>query len=60
MAKYPKEYLEMTIRLWQPYSPETLTLDDAQEIADNVIGLYSYLLELKRKSNQKDHGETLP
>ncbi|MBF0571840.1 MAG: hypothetical protein HQL12_08230 [Candidatus Omnitrophica bacterium] len=59
MAKYPKEYLEKTIKLWQPYSPEPLTLADAQEIADNVIGLYSYLLELK-KSNQKDHGETIP
>ncbi len=54
MAKYPKEYLEKTIRLWQPYSPEPLTLEDAQEIADNVIGLYSYLIELKQKHDQKE------
>jgi flagellin-specific chaperone FliS len=54
MAKYPKEYLEKTIKLWQPYCPEPLSLEDAQEIADNVIGLYSYLLQLKENHEKKE------
>lgn len=54
MAKYSKELLEKTIKVWQPHSPEPLSLDDAQEILDNAIGLYSYLFELKRKYDQKE------
>lgn len=49
MAKYPQDYLEKTIRLFQPHFEEPLTLDDAQEIADNALDLYAYLLELKER-----------
>ena len=54
MAKYSKELLEKTIQVRQPHSPEPLSLDDAQEILDNAISLYSYLFELKRKYDQKE------
>ncbi len=54
MAKYSKELLEKTIKVWQPHSPEPLTLDDAQEIINNAISLYSYLFELKQKYDQKE------
>lgn len=53
MTKYSLDFLKKTIRVWQPYSPEPLTLEDAQEIADNTLGLYTYLLELKQKHDQK-------
>ncbi|MBF0523369.1 MAG: hypothetical protein HQL24_09995 [Candidatus Omnitrophica bacterium] len=49
MAKYPKDYLEKTIQLFQPYSEALLSLDDAQEIADNALDLYAYLIELKER-----------
>ena len=54
MAKYSKELLEKTIQVWQAHSPEPLSLDDAKEILDNAIGLYSYLFELKQKYDKKE------
>ncbi len=54
MAEYPKNFLQKTIQVWQPHTPEPLSLEDAQEIADNLIGLYSYLLELKEKYDQEE------
>ena len=54
MAKYSKQFLEKTIAVWQPYSPDPLTIEDAQEIADNILGLYSYLIEVKLEHDQKE------
>ncbi len=49
MAKYSVEYLQKTIRLFQPHSEAPLTLEDAQQLADNALELFEYLLELKQK-----------
>ena len=46
---YSKEFIQETIKVWQPYSKEKLTEEDAREIADNVINLYTFMLELERK-----------
>jgi len=46
---YSREFIQETIRVWQPYSKEKLTEEDAREIADNMVGLYSFMLELERK-----------
>jgi len=32
----PDEFLDETIRVWQPYSKETVTREDAEEIAQYV------------------------
>ncbi len=50
MDNYSKEFLEKTIKVWQPYSPIPLTLEDAREIADNMLGLFSFVLELEQKN----------
>lgn len=49
MAEFSKEFLEETIKVWQPYSPAPLSLEDAREIAENMTGLYLLLLELEQK-----------
>ena len=49
MASYSKEFLERTINIWQPYSKELLTLEDAREIATNAANLFEYLIELDNK-----------
>lgn len=49
MREFSKEFLEKTIKVWQPYSPTPLSIEDAREIADNVIGLYKLLFELEQK-----------
>ena len=48
MAEFSKEFLEKTIRIWQPYSPTPLSIEDAREIAENVTGLYIFLAELEK------------
>ncbi len=46
---YSKEFLQKTIDVFQPYSEEKLTEEDAREIAENVINLYKCLAELEQK-----------
>lgn len=49
MTEFSREFLEETIKVWQKYSPSPISLEDAREIAENVTGLYSFLLELEQK-----------
>ena len=49
MVEYSKEFLEKTIKTWQPYRETSLSLEDAREITDNVIALYTLLSELEKK-----------
>jgi len=54
MVGYSKEFLERTIRAWQPYTSLPLSLDDAREIAENMTGLLSLLLELEQKYGKEE------
>jgi len=45
---YSKEFIQKTIEVWQPYSKDKLTEEDAAEIADNMIGLIEILAELDK------------
>ncbi len=49
---YSKKYLEKTIHVWQRYYGSALTLEDAREIADNMIGLFSLITELEQKNGK--------
>ena len=49
MTHYSKEFLDNTIKVWQPYSEAPLSLEDAREITDNVVALYILLSELEKK-----------
>ena len=51
MHKYSTEFLRKTIELWQKYSNEPISLEGAQEIADNMIEFFSCLIELDNKYN---------
>ena len=45
LYKHSKEFLDETIRVWQPLSKEPLTYADAEEITDNmVVGYFNTLL----------------
>jgi len=54
MAHYSQEFLEKTIKIWQPYSPAPLSLEEAKEIANNVVELYTFLTELEQKYGKKE------
>jgi|TARA_B100001964_G_C13925781_1_gene462224 hypothetical protein len=52
MDNYSKEFLEKTINVWQRYYKTPLTLEDAREIADNMIGLFSLISKLEQKNGK--------
>ena len=54
MAEYSEEFLKKTVKVWQPYYQEPLTLEDAREIAANMTALYRYLHELDKKYGREE------
>ena len=49
--KYSKDFLDRTIKIWQPYFPDPLTMRDAREIADNMTALFNFLIRHEKKSD---------
>jgi hypothetical protein len=54
MDDFSEEFLKRTIEVWQPYCSKTLSLEDAREIAVNMVGLFSLLHELEQKYEEKE------
>jgi hypothetical protein len=53
MERYSKEFLNKTIKVWQPYSPTPLSLNDAREITGNMTALFNFLITEGKKSQDK-------
>ncbi len=51
-SKYSKEFLDKTIKVWQPYSPTPLSLNDAREITENMTALFNFLIAHEDKSEK--------
>ena len=49
---WDEAFLKRTINEWQPLSKEPLTLVDAQEICDNMVGLFQVLVRIERRIQQ--------
>jgi hypothetical protein len=54
MNKYSKEFLNKTIKIWQPYSLTPLTLNDAREITENMTALFNLLINNDGKLKGKE------
>lgn len=52
--KYSRKFLKKTIDVWQPYSHTLLSLEDAEEIIDNMTGLFEFLIELDKKYGKEE------
>jgi len=50
--KYSKEFLNKTIKVWQPYFPAPLSLSDAREITENMTALFNFLIAREDKSEE--------
>lgn len=50
-SKYSKDFLEKTIKVWQPYFPAPLSLSDAREITENMTALFDFLITHEKKSD---------
>jgi len=50
MNKYSTDFLNKTIKTWQPYSPTPLSLNDAREITENMTALFDFLINNDGKS----------
>ena len=53
-SKYSKEFLDKTIKVWQPYCPAPLSLNDAREITENMTALFNFLITHEKKSNETE------
>ena len=60
MAEYSTEFLKRTIEVWQPYYSTPLTLEDAREIAENMVNLATLLLELDEMAHEEGKQVTDP
>ena len=49
--KYSKDFLDRTIKIWQPYFPDPLTMRDAREITENMAALFNFLIKHDKKSD---------
>ena len=49
---WDEAFLKRTIDEWQPLSKEPLTLADAQEICDNMVGLFRVLMKIEQRIRQ--------
>ena len=49
--KYSKDFLDKTIKVWQPYCLTPLSLNDAREITENMTALFDFLITHEKKSN---------
>ena len=54
MDKYSKEFLNKTIEIWQPYSPNPLSLNDAREITENMTALFNLLISREKENNSSN------
>lgn len=52
-CKYSIEFLNKTIDVWQPFSPTSLSLNDAREITENITALFNFLITEEKKSQDK-------
>ena len=52
--KYSREFLDKTIKVWQPYFPTPLSLSDAREITENMTALFDFLITHDKKSNETE------
>jgi len=49
-SKYSNEFLNETIKVWQPHNPTPLSLNDAREITENITALFNLLINNDGKS----------
>jgi len=54
MNKYSNEFLNETIKVWQPHNPAPLTLNDAREITENMTALFNLLINNDGKLKGKE------
>jgi len=51
--EYSDEFLDETIKFWQPYYKEPLTREDAREIIQNFVGFFEVLMEWDRENQRR-------
>lgn len=51
------DFLEETQHVWQRYSQQPLTSEDAREIRENIVAFFSVLIEWAEKDTGQGHGE---
>ncbi len=53
-TKYSIEFLNKTIKVYQPFSTTPLSLNDAREITENMTDLFNFLLTENKNIKSKE------
>lgn len=53
MERFSSEFLNETIKTWQPYSDVPLSPKGALEITENMTALLNFLIASENQSNEK-------
>ncbi|MGE4357855.1 MAG: hypothetical protein AB7E08_04815 [Candidatus Omnitrophota bacterium] len=53
MNKYSEQFIQKTIKTWQPYFSKKLSKKDAIEITENMTRFFNLLLEINNRENKK-------
>lgn len=59
MERFSTEFLNKTIKTWQPYSDVPLTPKDALEITDNMTALFNFLIASENQSIEKSTNKNI-
>jgi hypothetical protein len=55
MIKYSEQFINHTIKPWQPYFSKKLSKKDAIEITENMTRLFDLLLEIDSREKKKQN-----
>lgn len=59
METFSTEFLNETIKTWQPYSDVPLSPKDALEITENMTALFNFLIVSENQSNDKSMNKNI-
>lgn len=53
MTSISEEFLDKTVKVWQPHYKEKLTREDARQMIENVYNVWSLLVEWDFQEKEK-------
>ena len=60
MQETREDFIDETLKLWQPRTPQQLNHEDARQIIENVTGFFNVLLEWEKAERQSSTPVTDP
>jgi hypothetical protein len=52
-----EELLARTLQVWQPYTERELTVEDARQIIENMVGFFDLLIAWNARHQEEEEGK---